>query len=119
MREPSNTFHRIGAIAAGGLSGLILGARGGFFKKLIYSSFGAGGVASICYPKQASEYSKEALVQARKTYAIAYNFVHGIKPGDHVPVDPVSKFPTSIGEVTDMLSDMFTSAKDALFSSKK
>lgn len=77
LNEEDNTVPRIGAVAIGGLSGLIFGVRGGFFKKLIYTSIGAGGVASICYPKEAKIYTEKALVETKRYVAIGYNFVYG------------------------------------------
>lgn len=79
LNEEDNTLPRAGAIAVGGLAGLIFGLRGGFFKKLIYTSIGAGGVASICYPKEAKIYSEKALVEGKKYATIGYNFVYGGK----------------------------------------
>lgn len=70
---------RVGAIAIGGAAGMIFGIRGGFFKKLIYTSIGAGSVAAVCYPKEAKIHTEKALVEA-KTYAtIGYNFIYGGK----------------------------------------
>lgn len=69
----------MGAIAIGGLTGLIFGLRGGFFKKTIYATTGALGMASLCYPKEATEYSEVALTEARKYATIAYNFAYGGK----------------------------------------
>lgn len=77
MNEPTNGIHRAGAIAVGALSGYIIGIRRGFFRRLLYSSAGGLGVASICYPKEAEKYSQQAVVEA-KTYAtIVYNFAYG------------------------------------------
>jgi MICOS complex subunit MIC27 len=79
LNEPDNTVPRAGAIAVGGLAGLIFGVRGGFFRKLIYTSIGAGGVASICYPKEAEIYAQKSLVEGKKYATIGYNFVYGSK----------------------------------------
>lgn len=75
LREETNVLPRIGAVGVGGLSGLILGLRGGKFKKLVYSSTGALVVASICYPKQA----QEGMSLAKHYINIGYNFVYGGK----------------------------------------
>lgn len=77
MNEEDNTLHRVGAVAIGGLAGLIFGLRGGFIRKLLYTSIGAGGVASICYPKEAKIYSEKALVEGQKYAHIGYNFIYG------------------------------------------
>lgn len=79
MREEDNTAPKAGAIAIGGLAGLILGLRGGFFKRTIYASVGAAAMASLCYPKEAAEYSEIAIEEAKKYVTIGYNFVYGGK----------------------------------------
>jgi len=120
LNEEDNTVPRIGAVAVGGLAGLIFGLRGGFFKRLVYTSIGAGGVASICYPKEAKIYTEQALVETRKYGNIGYNFVYGVKPGDpnqkQLPNLPI---PTNVEELKTSLSDLGKSAYDAVFSSKK
>lgn len=119
LNQPHNLMPRTGAIAIGGLSGFIFAARGGFIKKVLYTTIGAGAVASLCYPRQAEQFAKEALFEARKGYAIAYNFVKGVKPGEEVPVEPISKFPTTLEDVKFMVFDLYDEAKDALFPKKK
>ncbi len=73
MKEEENVLPRSGAIALGGLTGLVFGIRGGFFKRLIYTTVGAGGMASLCYPKEAEEYFNEALVEVRKYGLIGHH----------------------------------------------
>ena len=71
---------QIGFISAGGLLGLTIGAlRGRFFKKLFYTTLGAGGATAICFPKEAEALGKELQVEAEKAGQIAYNFVQGGK----------------------------------------
>lgn len=70
---------RAGAIALGGLSGYIIGLRGGFFRRSFYGTIGAGIIASICYPKLAAEYGQVALVEGKKYVTIGYNFAYGGK----------------------------------------
>jgi len=45
LLDEENVGARVGAVAVGGLFGLLLGSRrkGKFFKKLVYTSAGAGG----------------------------------------------------------------------------
>lgn len=119
LNQPHNLMPRTGAIAIGGLSGFIFAARGGFIKKVLYTTIGAGAVASLCYPRQAEQFAKEALFEARKGYAIAYNFAKGVKPGEEVPVEPINKFPTSLEDVKFLMYDLYDEAKDALFPKKK
>lgn len=119
LNQPHNLMPRTGAIAIGGLSGFIFAARGGFIKKVLYTTIGAGAVASLCYPKQAEQFAQEALLEARKGYAIAYNFVKGVKPGDEVPVEPITRFPTTLEDIKFLAYDLYDEAKEALFPEKK
>lgn len=64
---------RVGAIAIGGLAGLVLGLRGRTFKRLVYSSTGALTTAAICYPKKA----EEGLDAAKHYINVGYNFIYG------------------------------------------
>uniref|UniRef100_A0A336LQL4 MICOS complex subunit n=1 Tax=Culicoides sonorensis TaxID=179676 RepID=A0A336LQL4_CULSO len=118
LNEEDNTVPRAGAIAVGGLAGLIFGLRGGFFKRLIYSSVGAGGVASICYPKEAKVYSEQALVEGKKYATIGYNFIYGVKPGD-ANQKQLPHIPSNLDEVKTLVSDLGKSAYDAVFGDKK
>lgn len=117
LHQEDNTMPRVGAIAIGGLAGLIFGLRGGFFKHVIYTSFGAGGVASICYPQEAEMYAQHGLVEAKKFATIGYNFVYGVKPGDKQLELPT--IPSNLGELKDSVSGLAKSAYDAVFSEKK
>ncbi|XP_078042668.1 MICOS complex subunit 26/27 isoform X2 [Augochlora pura] len=78
LQDEVNILPRAGAVGIGGLSGLILGLRGGFFKKLLYTTTGAGIVGVVCFPKEA----KEALNALEHYGQISYNFIYGVKPGD-------------------------------------
>lgn len=79
LNEPANGIHRAGAIAVGAVSGYIFAIRRGFFRRLLYTSIGGLGVASVCYPKEAEQYWQQALTES-KTYAtILYNFAYGGK----------------------------------------
>lgn len=119
LNQPHNLMPRTGAIAIGGLSGFIFAARGGFIRKVLYTSIGAGAIASLCYPRQAEQLAKETLFEARKGYAIAYNFVKGVKPGDEASVEPITKFPASLDDIKFLIIDLYDEAKEALFPSKK
>ncbi|XP_044266641.1 MICOS complex subunit MIC27 isoform X2 [Tribolium madens] len=77
LRQEDNTTPKAGAIAIGGLTGFIFGLRGRFFKRTLYTATGALGMAAVCYPKEASEYSQIAIAEARKYAVIAYNFAYG------------------------------------------
>lgn len=77
LGEEDATAPKAGAIALGGLTGIIFGLRGGLFKKTLYGTVGAGIMASICYPKEAKEYSEIAYEEGKKYATIAYNFAYG------------------------------------------
>ncbi|XP_055541957.1 MICOS complex subunit MIC27 isoform X2 [Wyeomyia smithii] len=117
LNQEDNTLPRVGAIAIGGLSGLIFGLRGGFFRRLLYTSIGGAGVASICYPQEAEMYAQHGLVEAKKYATIGYNFVYGVKPGDQQLELPT--IPTSLGELKDSMSELAKSAYGAVFPEKK
>ncbi|KAL6431402.1 hypothetical protein ACFW04_007201 [Cataglyphis niger] len=104
LRAESNTMPRMGAIAIGGLAGLVLGLRGRTFKRLVYCSTGALATAAICYPKKA----EEGLDTAKHYITVGYNFVYGVKPGDNrqleitMPELPKFKIPASFSEFVDL-----------------
>lgn len=108
---------RVGAIAIGGVAGLIFGLRGGFIRRVLYMSVGAGSVASICYPQEAEVYAQHGLVEAKKYATIGYNFVYGVKPGDKQLELP--SIPTSLGALKDSVSGLAKTAYDAVFTEKK
>lgn len=77
LNQPAHGIHRTAAIAVGAVSGYIIAIRRGFFRRLLYTSVGGLGVASICYPKEAEQYWHQTLNET-KTYAtILYNFAYG------------------------------------------
>lgn len=79
LQAEENLIPRVGAIALGGLTGLIFALRKGMFKKMFYTSIGAGTMAALCYPAEAKLYSQEAFEQARKYTLISYHFLNGGK----------------------------------------
>ncbi|KAG5347045.1 MIC27 protein, partial [Acromyrmex charruanus] len=101
LREESNTMPRMGAIAIGGIAGLVLGLRGRKFKRIMYSSVGALSIAAICYPKK----TKEGFDMTKHYINVAYNFVYGVKPGDNrqlqITMPEMTKMPTSFSEIVD------------------
>ncbi|XP_011067260.1 PREDICTED: MICOS complex subunit MIC27 isoform X1 [Acromyrmex echinatior] len=101
LREESNTMPRMGAIAIGGIAGLVLGLRGRKFKRIMYSSAGALSIAAICYPKN----TKEGFDMTKHYMNVAYNFVYGVKPGDNrqlqITMPEMPKMPTSFSEFVD------------------
>lgn len=106
LQEEDNTMPRLGAVVIGGLSGLILGLRGGFLKRTMYFSTGALTVGAICYPRKAQESFESA-----KYYAnIGYNFIYGVKPSDDdrtlsdvkLTDMPALQMPTTLSEFVDL-----------------
>ncbi|KZC13917.1 hypothetical protein WN55_06276 [Dufourea novaeangliae] len=81
LKDESNLWPRAGAVGIGGLSGLVLGLRGGFFKRFLYTTAGAGTVGAVCFPKE----TKEAFNVVEHYGNIGYNFIYGVKPGDDKP----------------------------------
>jgi MICOS complex subunit MIC27 len=96
LRQEENNIPRVGAVAMAGMAGLIFGLRGGFFKKLIYTSTAATGwfwprniarfffiiiqflgMAALCYPHQAVLITKDVLDNSKKYASIGYNFING------------------------------------------
>ena len=66
LNKEENSIPRAGAVALGGMAGIIFGIRGGIFRKLTYGLIGSGAMASICYPKEAEQVAQQALVEAKK-----------------------------------------------------
>jgi coproporphyrinogen III oxidase len=66
ISDDGNSVEKAVAITAGGLVGLLLSARKGFFKKLIYTSGGVGVMVAACYPKQTTEFVELTSFIARK-----------------------------------------------------
>lgn len=81
LAEEENTTPKYGAIAIGGLAGYIFGLRGGLFRRAVYSTVGALGMASICYPKEAAQYYQLSVLEAKRYAVIGYNFAYG---GKHI-----------------------------------
>lgn len=77
LNQPSNGIHRTGAIAVGACAGYIISIRRGFIRRLLYTSIGGLGVASICYPKEAETYWHQALNETKTCATILYNFAYG------------------------------------------
>lgn len=102
LREEKNTLPRVGAIAVSSLAGVVLGVRGGFFRKLFYASLTGSSMAAVCYPREARVYAK-----------VAYNFAYGIKPGDEKQKD-LPKFPTTLVEVKDNVVSLSNMAYEAI-----
>lgn len=55
VSDEANTVPKAIAITGGGLMGLLLASRKGFFKKITYTGTGLLAAAAACYPKQSQE----------------------------------------------------------------
>lgn len=128
ITEENSVVPRTVAIASGGLAGLLLGIRGGKFKKIVYTSFGAGAVASACYPSQAKEYaSKGYEIASEQTTKLLKEYTgYDLNNATSDIKEKLGNF--SISEkvtnlnITEKLSNVAQSAKDysaQLLSSKK
>ncbi|CAH1989875.1 unnamed protein product [Acanthoscelides obtectus] len=110
LHEEDNTLPRAGAVGIGALAGLIFGLRGGIIKRTLYATAGATGVAAICYPSEASEYSKVGTTEAKKYLTVAYNFVYGVKKDDPpLELPSLPKLPSSLTEVWTSVKSTFVS----------
>lgn len=58
LRQEKNSALRAGFVAGGGIIGLLIAARKGKFKKLIYTSTGASAAFYVGYPKESEEATK-------------------------------------------------------------
>lgn len=65
MSDEANSLPKAIAITGGGLTGLLLATRRGFFRKLLYMSTGLIAASAACYPKQAVEVSQVGVYIAK------------------------------------------------------
>ncbi|XP_076622235.1 MICOS complex subunit 26/27 [Colletes latitarsis] len=89
LQDKSNFLPQVGAVGIGGATGFLVGIRGGFFKRLLCTSVGAGIVGSICFPQE----TKEAFNTVEHYGNIGYNFIYGVKPGDNKMEISLNDFP--------------------------
>jgi len=80
LADESTVAPKVGAITIGSLVGLVLATRRGIIKKLLYTSIGGFGTASLCYPADAKEISNDIVSEGKKWSLILYNFLAGAKP---------------------------------------
>jgi hypothetical protein len=77
LREEATTVHRAGAIGLGGLGGLVMGLRSGWFKRTVYGAAGAAAMAALCYPGESAEITEQSLQISKYYFTIGYNFICG------------------------------------------
>ncbi|XP_045472133.1 MICOS complex subunit MIC27 [Harmonia axyridis] len=110
LRRENSTAPKVGAIAIGGLTGLILSLRKGYFKRTLYTTAGATIMTAVCYPKQTSEYTQIGITEGGKYATIAYNFAYGVKKGDPpMELPSLPQFPTSVSETWNIVSKSVSS----------
>ncbi|KAF2367557.1 5-formyltetrahydrofolate cyclo-ligase [Trinorchestia longiramus] len=126
LREEENLTVRSAAIAVGGVLGFMLGARGRFFKKLLYTSAGAAGTAAVLYPQYSRQYTQEALDAANSYSTVAYNFLVGVKPQTKEDSDNTSSAAASSAskadgkvEVSNLYPSLLTLPHSSLFTKRE
>ncbi|CAH0404223.1 unnamed protein product [Chilo suppressalis] len=77
MRHPDNLVLRQGVLAAGTLTGFLLGGGGGVPKRFFFTSLGALAAGSLCFPKQTDEYFRTACYHTAKVALAVYNTTCG------------------------------------------
>ena len=78
LREEENLPARLALISGAGLLGLMVGSlRGRLFKKVLYSTLGAGAGVSFCYPDDAKEAGGQVYEEGRKAVLVGYNLLTG------------------------------------------
>ncbi|XP_026323986.1 uncharacterized protein LOC113233179 [Hyposmocoma kahamanoa] len=116
LQEEENKEVRYGAVVMGGLTGFIFGLRGGFFRRIIYTSVGTTAMGAVCFPEETSQLAAKNGVLAKQYINIAYNFFYGVKPGDpQLEVKfPELSFPKDFSGFVDLTVSMASSIKQAL-----
>lgn len=119
LNREENRIPRAGAVILGGMSGIIMGIRGGIFRKAFYGLIGTGIMGSICYPKETEEIAQVALGEAKKGVTVAVNFAYGVKPGDEAPPINFPVVPTSLAELESSIGGALKAAKNLVFPGDK
>lgn len=66
ITDETQAIPRAIAITSGGLFGLLVASRKGFFKKIFFTSLGLTTATAVCYPKQSKELTELSLFIAKK-----------------------------------------------------
>lgn len=118
LSREENHIPRAGAVVLGAMSGIIMGIRGGIFRKAFYGLIGTGIMGSICYPKETEEITQVALGEAKKGVSVAVNFAYGVKPGEKAPQINFPTIPTTVAELESSIGSALKAAKNLVFSDK-
>ncbi|CAG9576201.1 unnamed protein product [Danaus chrysippus] len=121
LREEENKEMRYGAVAMGGLTGFILGLRGGFIKRIFYAGLGTSVMGYVCFPEETKQIYKDNGAVAKQYINIAYNFLYGVKPGDpQLEVKfPELSLPKDFSEFVDLSVSLASSIKQAVMPPSK
>jgi hypothetical protein len=74
LRQENNSALRAGFVAGSGLAGLLIAARKGKFKKLVYATTGATAAFYIGYPKE----SEEATKIIKRYSIVSYHLINNV-----------------------------------------
>ena len=98
IQDEQNVLVHAAVIGGSGILGFTIASfarRARFFKRLLFSSIGAGIAASICYPNETGVLAMSSFEETKRLGLIAYNFVQGVKPND-VEVLPLAVEPNKV-----------------------
>ncbi|XP_025422417.1 MICOS complex subunit Mic27 isoform X2 [Sipha flava] len=125
LRDEKNATLRAGFVAGGGLAGLLVAARKGKFKKLLYASSGASAAFYFGYPKESEEATKVIKHYSIVSYHLINNVTKDIT-GFELPPLPTPKNDQESNksvenkpDLKELLFSIMDSAKGLLESLKK
>lgn len=125
LRQEKNSTLRAGFVAGGGLVGILMAARKGKFKKLVYGTTGASAAFYAGYPKESEEVTKII-----KRYSIvSYHLINNVTKdltGFELPTLPAPKSEPEVNssegskpDVKELLYSFVDFGKEQLNSLKK
>lgn len=126
LRQENNSTLRAGFVAGSGLTGLLIAARRGMFKKLVYTTTGASAAFYVGYPKE----SEEATKIIKRYSIVSYHFINNVTKdltGFELPSLPLPKAEsqsdnseeTSKPDWTELFISLFDYVKEPLESLKQ
>ncbi len=65
IRDDQTFFPKVGVVTVAGLGGLLLGHKGGVFRKTFYSSVAVAVALSACYPKQSANLLDQVYIRIK------------------------------------------------------
>ncbi|XP_060849170.1 MICOS complex subunit Mic27 [Rhopalosiphum padi] len=126
LRQENNSTLRAGFVAGSGLAGLLIAARKGKFKKLVYATTGASAAFYVGYPKE----SEEATKIIKRYSIVSYHLINNVTKdltGFELPPLPLPKAEsqsdnseeTSKPDWTELFVSLFDYVKEPLESLKQ